>query len=71
MPLAGWGKIMNYEKEIAAANYPNIRLLQVVKNTSNRPLNDLKVAMGGWVPCSPQTIAEFSAVAYFLWKESL
>lgn len=68
MPLAGWGKIMNYENEISAANYPNIRLFQVTKNTSTKPLNDLKVAMGGWVPCSPQTVSEFSSVAYFFGK---
>jgi len=65
MPLAGWGKVKNYEQEINAANYPNIRLLQVTKNTSTRPLTDLTVAMGGWVPCSPETVKEFSALAYF------
>lgn len=65
MALAGWGKINNYEQEIAAANYPTIRLLQVTKNTSTKPLNNLNVAMGGWAVCSPQTVAEFSAVAYF------
>ena len=68
MPLAGWGKVQNYEKEIAAANYPNIRLLQVIKETSTSPLKDLHVAMGGWVSCSPQTVAEFSSVAYFFGK---
>lgn len=31
MPLAGWGKVMNYEKEIAEADYPSIRLFQVKK----------------------------------------
>ena len=65
MPLAGWGKVKNYEQEIKAANYPNIRLLQVNKTISTRPLNDLSVAMGGWVSCSPETVKEFSAIAYF------
>lgn len=68
MQLAGWGKINNYQQEIAAANYPNIRLLQVVKNTSTKPLTDLNVSMGGWVSCSPLTVADFSAVAYFFGK---
>ena len=27
MPVAGWGKVMNYEQEITEANYP-IRLFQ-------------------------------------------
>jgi sialate O-acetylesterase len=31
MPVAGWGKVMNYEQEIAEANYPSIRLFQVKK----------------------------------------
>ena len=65
MPLAGWGKILNYEQEIAAANYPDIRLLQVNKVTSTQPLTDLSVAAGGWISCSSQTVAEFSSVGYF------
>lgn len=65
MPLAGWGKIRDFEKEIAAANYPGIRLLQVQHNTSTIPLTDVKVDGGQWQVCSPQTIANFSAVAYF------
>jgi len=65
MPLGGWGKVLNYEQEIAAANYPDIRLLQVNKKTSTKPLADLSVASGGWVSCSPQTVAEFSSVGYF------
>jgi len=68
MPVAGWGKISNYEKEIAAANYPNIRLFQVVKNTSTKPLDDLSVAMSGWVPCSSETVSEFSAIGYLFGK---
>lgn len=68
MPLAGWGKVNNFQKEISEANYPNIRFLQVQKKTSNKPLNDMSVSMGGWVSCSPKTVAEFSAVAYFFGK---
>ncbi|MBC8592928.1 9-O-acetylesterase [Oscillospiraceae bacterium N12] len=73
MPVAGWGKVMNYEQEIAAADYPSIRLLQIKKATAFSPAEDAKVNMGGWQPCSPGTIPEFSSVAYFyaraLWKE--
>jgi len=68
MPVAGWGKIMNYKQEIAAANYPNIRLFQVVKNTSTKPLDDLSVATSGWVTCSPETVSEFSAIGYLFGK---
>jgi sialate O-acetylesterase len=69
MPLAGWGKINNYEQEIAAASYPDIRLLQVLKATSNTPRDEAAVANGGWQPCSPQSVAEFSSVAYFFARE--
>ncbi|MDR3094207.1 MAG: 9-O-acetylesterase, partial [Bacteroidales bacterium] len=67
MPVAGWGwtKVNNYEQEIAAADYPQIRLLQVDKVASNQPLDDLKGTGQGWQVCSPATIPEFSAVAYF------
>jgi sialate O-acetylesterase len=65
MPLAGWGKINNYEKEIADANYPNIRLLQVEHVTSNTPLPDAKVTNGGWTICGPESVAGFSSLAYF------
>lgn len=69
MPLGGWGKINDYEKEIAAADYPDIRLLQVVHTTANKPLEEATIANGGWQPCSPKTIAEFSSVAYFFARE--
>jgi sialate O-acetylesterase len=69
MPLAGWGKINDYEKEIAAANYPMIRLLQAEMVTSNVPLDNAKVTNGGWTLCTPQYIAEFSSVAYFFARE--
>lgn len=65
MPLEGWGKVMNYKQEIASANYPMIRLLQVQKNTSITPLSDIKADGNGWQACSPGTIAGFSSVAYF------
>jgi sialate O-acetylesterase len=69
MPLAGWGKISNYEKEIADAKFPNIRLLQVEHITSNVALNDAKVTNNGWQECSPKYIAEFSSTAYFFARE--
>ena len=73
MPVAGWGKVMNYEQEITEANYPSIRLFQVKKNTSVIPLSDMESTMGGWQECSSATIPEFSSLAYFyarsLWKE--
>ena len=73
MPVAGWGKVMNYEQEIAEAAYPAIRLFQVKKNTSLAPLKEVEATLGGWQECSSATVPEFSALAYFyaraLWKE--
>ncbi|MVT11024.1 sialate O-acetylesterase [Chitinophaga tropicalis] len=69
MPVRGWGKVLNYEQEIAAANYPEIRLFQVKRATSSVPLDDVKPWEGGWQPCSPQSIPEFSSTAYFFARE--
>jgi len=65
MPLAGWGKVLDYEKEIAGANYPNIRLLHVKKAISSQPKDDVILENGGWQECSPASIPNFSSVAYF------
>ena len=73
MPLAGWGKVVNYEQEIAGAVYPQIRLLQVKRRTDMVPQDDTEVTGGGWQVCSPQSVEEFSSIAYFfarsLWEE--
>ena len=63
MPLAGWGKVNNYEQEIAAADYPNIRLLQIEHTLATKPTSDVRSA--GWKTCSPASVAGFSATAYF------
>lgn len=51
------------EKEIAAANYPKIRLFTVPKKVSAIAQEDME--NGEWVECSPSTIPGFSAVGYF------
>jgi sialate O-acetylesterase len=55
--------VNNADQEIAKADYPNIRLLQFPKNLQKEPVNDVEKA--SWTACSPQTVARFSAVAYF------
>lgn len=69
MPLKGWGKIKDYEKEIAEANHSNIRLLQVEHVISTQPETDIKIRDNGWQVCSPLTVPEFSATAYFFGRE--
>jgi sialate O-acetylesterase len=67
MPLAGFpgsSVVKDADKEITAANYPQIRLLLVEKDTADYPLEDVK-AVTGWSQCTPETAKNFSAVAYF------
>lgn len=60
-------EVDDYRNEIANAEYPNIRLFTVPRNTSVEPLDQLD--SGQWYPCSPETVANFSAVAYFFGRE--
>ena len=70
MPLAGeYGKVLNYENEIAAVNIPNIRLLHIQRATSIKPETDVKTESNGWQVCSEATISKFSSVGYFFGKE--
>ncbi len=64
MPLAGWGKIKDYGKEIQEADKPYIRLLQIKRTVSRVPEQEPQVTGGGWNVCSPASVPEFSAVAY-------
>lgn len=54
------------EKEIAAANHPQIRLFNVERDTAHAPLTDVK---GSWQVCTPESVKSFSAVAYFFARD--
>lgn len=70
MPVKGWGKVYDYEKELKdAANYPKIRLLEVQRDLSPVPEETFKADADGWMVCSPETLEEFSATAYFFGRE--
>ncbi|HKK17228.1 MAG TPA: sialate O-acetylesterase [Opitutales bacterium] len=60
----------NPEAEIAAANYPSIRLFDLARSYSPEPLDSVDAS---WRICSPATVASFSAVGYYfgrkLWQE--
>ena len=71
MPVEGWGKVMNYREEVANANYPELRLLQVKKQTSYAPKEDTEVNMGGWRSATPETVANFSSIGYFFGRDLL
>lgn len=57
---------LNPEQEIAAANYPNIRLMQVPSVTKGAPVQSFD---GNWKVCSPQTVGTFSATGYFFGRK--
>ncbi len=65
MPVNGWGKVMNYEEELANANYPQIRLLQSARVIASKPSEKATLTHPEWRECSPQSVDNFSSVAYF------
>ncbi len=54
--------VQNAGVEISKANYPDIRSFNVTKALSTSPKTDFE---GDWEVCSPETVPDFSAVAYF------
>lgn len=62
MPVHGWSSVNNYQEEIKNAEYPFIRAFNVVKGMDAKAQDDLE---GAWTICSPQSVADYSAVAYF------
>ncbi len=61
-------EVQNAESEIATAKWPEIRVLQVENTVSDYPLADALVKRG-WVACGPDSVGDFSAVAYFFGRE--
>jgi sialate O-acetylesterase len=59
-PMTGLNKAQD---EIAAANFPKIRLFHVKHKTADYPLENVEAK--GWAACAPETVADSSAVAYF------
>lgn len=56
------GNVRDAQIEIGNADYPLIRSFNVSKDMSMKPKDDLN---GVWTVCSPQTVSDYSAVAYF------
>ncbi len=55
--------------EIAAANYPEIRLFNVSNTPDASPNGRAARTKGDWKPCTPDNVAFFSAVAYYFGRE--
>ena len=68
-PLNGFpgsAVLKNGPQEIAAATQPQIRLLRFAHKASEYELRDQDAS---WTLCTPETAAEFSAVAYFFGRD--
>jgi sialate O-acetylesterase len=60
----------NAPEELAAANYPNIRLFKIEKVLSPKPLDDIE-KFAAWRPCDSNALesTKFSAAGYFFGRE--
>ena len=53
----------NAKEEIANGNHPLIRHIKIPHVPSAAPQSDVK--SGGWQPCTPKVVANFTAVGYY------
>lgn len=53
---------LNPHDAVAAAQYPQIRFLNVANSVAKEPQSDFE---GQWSVCCPATVSDFSAVAYY------
>jgi sialate O-acetylesterase len=58
--------LLNEEKEIAAANYPQLRMFTVKSATALEPQSDV---VGVWQVCSPALVGDWSAVGYLFGRD--
>ena len=67
---SGQKPTFNAEAELAAANYPNVRIFKVEKTLSATPREDLE-KFNGWQACHSNALdsISFSAAAYFFGRE--
>jgi sialate O-acetylesterase len=65
-PRAGQQPITNWEQEVAAANYPEIRHFGVAQTKAFAPIQTVQ---GSWAVCSSETVSNFTAVGYFFGRD--
>jgi sialate O-acetylesterase len=63
-PMTG---LVNATAEIAAAQYPKIRIFRVAHRPSDFPRSDVDAKI--WSACSPESVADSSAVAYYFVRD--
>ena len=62
----GQQPITDWDKETAAANYPQIRQFYVPQEKSFTPQTTAK---GSWSVCAPDTVINFTAIGYFFARD--
>jgi sialate O-acetylesterase len=58
--------VINETQEVAAANYPNIRMFTGGWRSSDEPQS---VVSGNWLLCTPENVREFSAIGYLFSRD--
>ncbi len=82
MPMIGVSRaytaVKDSAKEVAMANYPQIRLFQVGNASCKEPQDDVQAGVSvygvpkpdcQWAACSPGTVKTFSSTSYFFARE--
>jgi sialate O-acetylesterase len=64
--FGAYAGLLNEEQEIAAANYPTIRMFTGAPTTKYDPQTSIN---GKWAVCSPATVPAFSAVGYLFARD--
>lgn len=59
-------RTMNAEQEMAAADFPLIRQAKVARTVAEKPAENVVTS---WIPCSPQTAGDFTAVGFFFARD--
>jgi sialate O-acetylesterase len=67
-PISPFTGVLDYETEIAAANYPLIRTLTLQSDNEALPVTSF-TAPAAWAVCSPANAGSISAVAYFFGRK--
>jgi len=61
--------LKDIDDEVASADYPDIRLFTVDRVSKETPQFDFSGKRPEWILCSPETVLDFSAVAFFFGRE--
>ncbi len=67
-PFGGFDGVVNYQQEIAAANWPLLRLISLQPDFATQPAYNLNYP-ASWSSCDPNTVRAYSAVAYFFGRK--